>query len=183
MGLRSKQTCKCHLPLVWYLMVLFIVVAHGCCGLAGQFTCFHPLVFSGIMKTRKRGLQARCSWVCGFVESLPQKGFPTSFHGDVSHLVSAHSSTHATSLSIVFVFVVDDDVLFFNLFMWVFCLHVHLCARRGHQIPLQMVVSHHVVLLGIELRPSGRAVSALNLWAISPSSCFLFLETGFLCVP
>jgi hypothetical protein len=31
-------------------------------------------------------------------------------------------------------------------------------TRRGHQIPLQMVVSQHVV----ELRTSGRAVSALN---------------------
>jgi hypothetical protein len=31
-----------------------------------------------------------------------------------------------------------------------------------------MVVSHHVVA-GIELRTSGRAVSALNLWAISPA--------------
>ncbi|XP_076415666.1 putative Polycomb group protein ASXL2 isoform X1 [Peromyscus maniculatus bairdii] len=34
-------------------------------------------------------------------------------------------------------------------------------ARRGHQISLQMVVSHHVVA-GIELRTPGRAVSALN---------------------
>jgi hypothetical protein len=33
--------------------------------------------------------------------------------------------------------------------------------RRGHWIPLQRVVSH-LWLLGIELRPSGRAVSALN---------------------
>jgi hypothetical protein len=24
-------------------------------------------------------------------------------------------------------------------------LHVHLCASRGRQIPLQMVVSHHVL--------------------------------------
>ena len=34
-------------------------------------------------------------------------------------------------------------------------------TRRGHQIPLQLAVSHHVVL-GLELRTSGRAVSALN---------------------
>jgi hypothetical protein len=34
-------------------------------------------------------------------------------------------------------------------------------TRRGHQIPLQMVVSHHVVA-GIELRTFGRADSALN---------------------
>jgi hypothetical protein len=42
-------------------------------------------------------------------------------------------------------------------------------------------------LLGIELRTSGRAVSALNLWAISPAQYatfffFWFFETGFLCV-
>ena len=34
-------------------------------------------------------------------------------------------------------------------------------TRRGHQIPLQMVVAT-MWLLGIELRTSGRAVSALN---------------------
>ena len=34
-------------------------------------------------------------------------------------------------------------------------------TRRGHQIPLHMVVSHHV-LLGIELRTSGSADNALN---------------------
>jgi hypothetical protein len=33
-------------------------------------------------------------------------------------------------------------------------------TRRGRQITLQMIVSHHV--LGIELRTSGRAASALN---------------------
>ena len=42
------------------------------------------------------------------------------------------------------------------LFCTVFCLHVHLQARRGHQIPLQMVVST-MCLLGIELRTPGRA--------------------------
>jgi hypothetical protein len=36
-------------------------------------------------------------------------------------------------------------------------LLVHLLARRGQQIPLQMVVSHHAVA-GIELKDSGRAV-------------------------
>jgi len=42
----------------------------------------------------------------------------------------------------------------------VFCLHVRLHPRRD-QIPLQIVVSHYV-LLGFELRTSGRADSALN---------------------
>jgi len=35
-------------------------------------------------------------------------------------------------------------------------------------------------LLGIELRTSGRAVSALNLWAISPALLLLFLKLFFL---
>jgi hypothetical protein len=35
-------------------------------------------------------------------------------------------------------------------------------TKRGHQIPLQIVVSYHVVAR-IELRTSGRAVSALSL--------------------
>jgi hypothetical protein len=34
--------------------------------------------------------------------------------------------------------------------------------KRGHLISLHMVVSHHVVFLGFELRTSGRTVSALN---------------------
>jgi len=34
-------------------------------------------------------------------------------------------------------------------------------TRRGHQISLQMVVSHHVVA-GIELKISRRAVNSLN---------------------
>ncbi|CAO2588244.1 hypothetical protein LEMLEM_LOCUS4879 [Lemmus lemmus] len=33
----------------------------------------------------------------------------------------------------------------FFIMYTVFCLHVCLQARRGHQISLQMVVSHHVV--------------------------------------
>jgi hypothetical protein len=44
-----------------------------------------------------------------------------------------------------------------------------------------MVVSHHV-LLGIELRTSGRAVSAFNCRAISPAPAFpdfLLLFLGF----
>ena len=58
--------------------------------------------------------------------------------------------------------------------------------KRGNQIPLQMVVSHHVVA-GIELRTSRRAVSALNCQAISPTRpvvlVLLFLRQGLLCSP
>jgi hypothetical protein len=35
-------------------------------------------------------------------------------------------------------------------------------TRRGHQTPLQMVVSHHVVAENRTLRIAGRAVSAVN---------------------
>jgi hypothetical protein len=41
-------------------------------------------------------------------------------------------------------------------------LYVHLHARRGRQISLQMVLSYTMWLLGIKLRTSGRAVSTLN---------------------
>jgi hypothetical protein len=46
-------------------------------------------------------------------------------------------------------------------------------TRRGRQISLRMVVSHHVVA-GIR-----RAVSALNRWAISPARSQAFLKQGF----
>ena len=51
-----------------------------------------------------------------------------------------------------------------------FCLRVHLLPRRGRQISLWMVVSHHVGLQ-IELRTSGRATISLQ-----PSSFFSFLS-------
>jgi hypothetical protein len=47
-------------------------------------------------------------------------------------------------------------------------------SKRGLWISLQMVVSHHEVL-GIELRASGRAVSALNHRAIFPAHVCAFL--------
>ena len=43
-------------------------------------------------------------------------------------------------------------------------------TNRGHQIPLQMVGSHHVVARKWT-QDLGRAVSALNHWAISPARC------------
>jgi hypothetical protein len=58
-------------------------------------------------------------------------------------------------------------------FIFVYCLNIYLfyfyeyrvtvfrLTRRGHQIPLQMVMSHPIWLLGIELRSSGRAVGIL----------------------
>jgi hypothetical protein len=47
----------------------------------------------------------------------------------------------------------------FIYFMYTIALFRH--TRRGHQISLQIVVSHHVVA-GIELKTSGRAIGALN---------------------
>jgi len=46
--------------------------------------------------------------------------------------------------------------------------------RRGDLIPLQMV--RHNVVVGFELRTSGRGVSALNHWAIFPALVLLFLN-------
>ena len=47
-------------------------------------------------------------------------------------------------------------------------------TRRGHQISLQMVVSHHVVA-GIWTQDLWKKVSALNRWAISPARTHWFL--------
>jgi hypothetical protein len=70
--------------------------------------------------------------------------------------------------------------LFLSLLTYSFNVHEYTVAffrhtRRGQQIPLQMVVSH-MWLLEIELRTSGRAVSLLNLSAISLAPDFLFLK-------
>jgi len=46
--------------------------------------------------------------------------------------------------------------------MYKYTVAVFRHTRRRHQISLQMVVSHHMWLLGFELRTSGRAVSALD---------------------
>jgi hypothetical protein len=52
-------------------------------------------------------------------------------------------------------------------------------TRRGHRIPLQMVVNHTMWLLGFELRTSGRAVSAFNHWATSPALSLISLISTF----
>jgi hypothetical protein len=61
---------------------------------------------------------------------------------------------------------------FFNfiylLYVYEYTVAVFRHTRRGHQIPLQMVVSHHVVA-GNWTQDLWRAVSALNCWAISPA--------------
>ena len=56
------------------------------------------------------------------------------------------------------------NILFFKIYLFIICKYtvaVLRYSRRGHQISLRMVVSHHVVA-GIELRTFGRADSALN---------------------
>ena len=59
-------------------------------------------------------------------------------------------------------------ILFILYVYYLFYVHCH--WLQSHQIPLQMVW-----LLGIELRTSGRVVSALNSWVISPASLLRFL--------
>jgi len=64
-----------------------------------------------------------------------------------------------------------------KIYLFVLCTYCHCLRhiRRGHQIPLQMVMWATMWLLGIELRTSGRAVSVLNHWAIPPASLFCFV--------
>jgi hypothetical protein len=55
---------------------------------------------------------------------------------------------------------------FFKIYLFIICKYtvaVSRQSRRGHQISLWMVVSHHVV------GTFGRAVGSLNPWAISPA--------------
>jgi len=55
-----------------------------------------------------------------------------------------------------------------KIYLFIYFLYVAVFRhRRGHQIPLQMGATRW--LLGIELRTSGRTVSALSHWAISPA--------------
>jgi hypothetical protein len=49
----------------------------------------------------------------------------------------------------------------FLFYVYEYTVAVFRHIRRGHQIPCQMGVSHHVVA-GIELKTSGRAISTLN---------------------
>jgi hypothetical protein len=73
--------------------------------------------------------------------------------------------------------------LFFNLF--IHYIYIYICkytvavlrySRRGHQISLQMVVSHHVVAGIWTLDLLGRAVGALNHWAISSAPSVSFFK-------
>lgn len=81
--------------------------------------------------------------------------------------------------------------LFIILCILVLCLHVWnttmvLCDARGGQkmasdpleLALQMVVSHHVWVLGIKSGPSARAATALKHLAISPALQRNFLNKG-----
>ena len=72
----------------------------------------------------------------------------------------------------------------FILCIWVFCLHMCLYMPGQKKVSdlleleLQMVVSHHV---GARNWTSGRTVSALSGWAISPTPCLLcFVKAGCL---
>ena len=66
------------------------------------------------------------------------------------------------------------------LFIYLFYLYEYTVAVFRH-IPEESIGSHYrwlwatMWLLEIELRTSGRAVSALNLWAISPALFHTFL--------
>jgi hypothetical protein len=65
-----------------------------------------------------------------------------------------------------FSFFFFKDLFYFIICEYVVAVLSH--SRRGRQILLGMVVSHHVVA-GIWAQDLRRAVCALNLWAISPA--------------
>ena len=62
---------------------------------------------------------------------------------------------------------------FFKIYLFIICKHIVAVfrhPRRGHQISLRMVVIHHVVV-GLELRTFGRAVSATTEPSLQLVSC------------
>jgi hypothetical protein len=68
--------------------------------------------------------------------------------------INIHKSTQSFTLLSLYLFI---------LFMWVHCRHTR-HTRRGHQIPLQMVVSHHV-----GARNWAQDFWKSSQWAISPA--------------
>lgn len=52
-------------------------------------------------------------------------------------------------------------------YVWMFCLTGCLCARRGQQMPPEMVVSHHRVLVENLTQVLGASVP--HCWAVSPA--------------
>jgi hypothetical protein len=74
-------------------------------------------------------------------------------------LTAPSQSQHLFFLDILFILEKILIYLFYIYDEYIVAVSRH--TRRGHQILLEMVVSH-MWLLGIELSTSGRAVSALN---------------------
>jgi hypothetical protein len=121
----------------------------------------------------------------------PEKKHQSSLQMVVNHHVVAENWTQdlwkSSQYSFFCCFVL---FLFFKDLFIIICKYtvaVFRHSRRGRQILLRMVVSHHVVAgIGtLDLRKSSRvllptepshqpAVSALNLWTISPVPFFLF---------
>jgi len=65
---------------------------------------------------------------------------------------------------------------FLNIYLFYVCeytVSIFMHTRRGYQILFRWLWAT-MWLLGFELRTSGRAVSALNHWAISPALLFFF---------
>jgi hypothetical protein len=96
--------------------------------------------------TRFCNLHQVPSWCCGFCDSghmhndiCPPWWYVEQFHRPKS---LCPSPTHLTlPLALV-----SPWTFFFLRFIYLFYVSVHCHTRRGHQIPLQMVVSHHVVV-------------------------------------
>ena len=72
---------------------------------------------------------------------------------------------------------------FFIIYFYLMCIvfYLHTCLW-GCQLPWSWSYRQlwtTMWLLGIELRTSGRAASALNRWAISPAPLFFFLKWDY----
>ena len=103
-----------------------------------------------------------CSCTDGFEPSCGCWEFRTSARSGWPHPVDPACSGQLCSLSPCSLWPKD---LFITIHKYT--VAVFRRTRRGSQISLQVVVSHHVVP-GIELRISGRTVTDLNCWEIFP---------------
>jgi hypothetical protein len=104
---------------------------------------------------------------------------PLSQHQCTAHSWSSWrwNPIHFTLMEICLILVTLRSVLFcFKIYLFYLCEYtvaVFRHTRKGHQIPLQVVVT--MWLLGIELRTWGKAVSTLNHWPSLQPMEFIYI--------
>jgi hypothetical protein len=124
-----------------------------------------------VLRTESRSESSECSWLLCLQPT--QISFLSFFF---FHLVQSFWTQSYGCISPFFFFLKINLnfiflIMYFLFYLYEYTVTVFRYSRRGHQIPLQMVVSHHVV--AGNWTSSGRAISAFNHWAISPAPASL----------